>query len=144
MIILSPVTDGWSQLQCLNQRKGGNGNRYYLSRFMTKPTKRHVPPAKTQISLGFLPAWSESSLSAWRKLGSLATHWAHSKNSDQTRRMRSDWADAQADLTLLCVHSHFDGFVLRRLIHDQSTRKLCWGSNSRSLRICSQTRCWPH
>ena len=33
-----------------------------------------VRPAKTQISLGMRPVWSESSLSAWRKLGSLATH----------------------------------------------------------------------
>ena len=33
-----------------------------------------VRPAKTQISLGICPVWSESSLSAWRKLGSLATH----------------------------------------------------------------------
>ena len=31
-----------------------------------------VRPAKTQISLGIRPVWSESSLSAWRKLGSLA------------------------------------------------------------------------
>ena len=38
---------------------------------MTKPTKWPVRPAKTQISLGI---WSESSLSAWRKVGSLATH----------------------------------------------------------------------
>ena len=28
--------------------------------------------------------WSESSLSAWRKLGSLATYWAHSEDSVQT------------------------------------------------------------
>ena len=51
---------------------------------MTKPAKWHVRPAKTQISLGIRPVWSESSLSAWRKLGSLATHWAHSEDSDQT------------------------------------------------------------
>ena len=44
-----------------------------------------VRPAKTQISLGIRPVKSESSLSAWRKFGSLATHWAHSKDSDQTR-----------------------------------------------------------
>ena len=31
-----------------------------------------VRPAKTQISLGVCPVWSESSLSAWRKLGSLS------------------------------------------------------------------------
>ena len=43
-----------------------------------------VRPAKTQISLGIRPVWSESSLSAWRKLGSLATHLVHSEDSDQT------------------------------------------------------------
>ena len=47
-------------------------------------TKWHVRPAKTQISLGICPVWSESSLSAWRKLGSLVTHWAQSEDSDQT------------------------------------------------------------
>ena len=52
-----------------------------------------VRPAKTQISLGIRPVWSESLLSTWRKLGSLATHWAHSEHW-------SDWADAQADLSL--------------------------------------------
>ena len=50
---------------------------------MTKPTKC-VCAQQTQISLGIHPDWSESSLSAWRNLGSLATHWAHSKDSDQT------------------------------------------------------------
>ena len=39
-----------------------------------KTNKVSVRPAKTQISLGTRPVWSESSLSAWRKLGSLATH----------------------------------------------------------------------
>ena len=46
-----------------------------------------VRPVKTEISLGIRPVWSESSLSAWRNLGSLATHWAHCKDSDQTGRM---------------------------------------------------------
>ena len=46
-----------------------------------------VHPAKTQISLAICPVWLESSLSAWRKLRSLATHWAHSEDSDQTGRM---------------------------------------------------------
>ena len=39
-----------------------------------KTNKMSVRPAKTQISLGIRPVWAESSLSAWRKLGSLATH----------------------------------------------------------------------
>ena len=51
---------------------------------MTKPTKWPMCPAKTPISLGIHPVWSESSLSGWRKLGSLATHWAHSEGSVQT------------------------------------------------------------
>ena len=41
-----------------------------------KTNKWHVRPAKTQISLGIRPVLSESSLSAWRQLGSLATGWA--------------------------------------------------------------------
>ena len=70
---------------------------------MTKPTKWHVRPAKTQISLGIRPVWSESSLSAWRKLGPFATHWAHSEDW-------SDWADAQADLSHLWVRMPFCWF----------------------------------
>ena len=70
----------------------------YMSRLMTKPTKWSVRPAKTQISLGICPVWSESSLSTWRKLGSLATHWAHSEDSDQ------------ADLSLRWAHRSFCWF----------------------------------
>ena len=63
-----------------------------------------VRPAKTQISLGIRPVWSESSLSAWRKLGSLATHWAHSEDSDQTERMpRLIWVFAGRTATLLVL-----------------------------------------
>ena len=40
-----------------------------LSHGMTKQTKWSVCPAKTQISLGIRPAWPESALSAWSKLG---------------------------------------------------------------------------
>ena len=65
------------------------------SRDMTKPTKWHLRPTKTQLTLGIRPVWSESSLFAWRKLGSLATHWAHSEDSDQT--------------------GHFVGLVMRQL-----------------------------
>ena len=33
------------------------------------------------------------------------------------RRLWSDWADAEADLSLRWGHSHFVGFVMRRLIY---------------------------
>ena len=49
--------------------------------------KMATRPAKT----GICPVWSEFSLSAWRKLRSLATHKARSEDW-------SDWGDAQADL----------------------------------------------
>ena len=76
------------------------------SRLVTKPTKWHMRPAKTQISLDIRPVWSESSLSAWRMLGSLATctHCAHSEDSDQTGRMpRLIWVFAGRTPILLVL-----------------------------------------
>ena len=85
--------------------------RRHLSHLTTKPTKWHVHPVKTQISMGIRPVWSESSLSAWRKLGSLATLGAHSEDSDQTGWMsRLIWVFAGRTC-------HFVGFVMRRLIY---------------------------
>ena len=74
------------------------------------PTSRSgVQHSTTEPPRSFRQVWSESSLSAWRKLGSLATYWAHSKASDQ-----SGWI-AQADQSLCWAHSHFVGFVMRQL-----------------------------
>ena len=64
---------------------------------ITKLTKWHVRPAKTLISLGIRPVWSESLLSAWRNIGPLTTYWAHSEDW-------SDLADVQADLSLRWAH----------------------------------------
>ena len=67
-----------------------------------KTNKTSVRPAKTQISLGIRPVWSESSLSAWRKLGTLATHSAHSKDSGEAGRMpRLIWVFAWRTLILM-------------------------------------------
>ena len=41
--------------------------------------------------------------------------WILSYPLNAQRRLWSDWADAQADLSLCCAHSHFVGFVMRRL-----------------------------
>ena len=71
---------------------------------MTKPTKCHVRPAKTQISLGIRPVWSESSLVCLKKTRilsyPLSAQWRH----------WSDWVDAQADLTLCWAHMAFCWF----------------------------------
>ena len=69
-----------------------------------KTNKVSVRPAKTQISLGICPVWSESLLSAWRNLGPLATHWAHSEDSDQTGWIpRLIWVFAGRTLILLVL-----------------------------------------
>ena len=38
-------------------------------------------PSKDSDEPGIHPVWSESSLSAWRSIGSLTTHWEHSEDS---------------------------------------------------------------
>ena len=86
-----------------------------MSRLMTKPTKWHVRPAKTQISLGIRPDWSETSLSAWRKLGSFATHWAHSQDSDQTGWLpRLIWVFAGHTVILLVLSWVAQMFLLKQ------------------------------
>ena len=42
--------------------------------------------------------------------------WVLSYPLSAQRRLWSDWADAQADLSLRWVHSHFVGFVMLRLM----------------------------
>ena len=41
--------------------------------------------------------------------------WVLSYPVSAQRILCSDWADAQADLSLRWAHSHFVGFVMRRL-----------------------------
>ena len=55
-------------------------------------------------SADWASVWSLSSLSAWRKLGSLATHWAYSEDSDQTGQIpRLIWAFAGRTVILLVL-----------------------------------------
>ena len=72
-----------------------------------KTNKMSVRPAKTQITLGIRPVWSESSLCA--QWVAKDPSFLHADSEDW-----SDWADA--DLSLRWAHSHFVGFVMRRLI----------------------------
>ena len=52
-----------------------------------KTNKMSVRPAKTQISLGISPVWSESSLCAQWVAKDLSFLRADSEDSDQTERM---------------------------------------------------------
>ena len=74
-----------------------------MSCSMTKPTKWLVHLAKTLISLCICAVWSESSLCAqWVATDPRFLH-GDSEDSD----LWSDWADAQADLSLRWVHRSF-------------------------------------
>ena len=74
-----------------------------------KTNKMTVRPAKTQISLGIRPVWSESLLcTQWVAKDPSFLH-ANSEDSDQTGRMpRLIWVFAGRTY-------HFVGFVMRRL-----------------------------
>ena len=61
---------------------------------MTKTNKMTVRPAKTQISLGIHPVWSESSL--WAQWVAKNLSFLHADK----RRFWSDWADVQSDQSL--------------------------------------------
>ena len=105
-----------------------------MSHHMTKPTKLLVRPAKTRISLGICPVWSESLLSAWRNIGPLTTYWAHSEASDQTGR-----------IGVFAGHTcHFVGFFVQRLIYAKNLKNLLlWNQNTddhESLFAASYTR----
>ena len=83
---------------------------------MTKPTKWLARPAKTQIRLSICPVWSEPSLSTWRNIGPIASHWAHGKDSDQTGWMpRLIWVFTGGT-------GHFVGLVTRLFIWSRSTK----------------------
>ena len=59
---------------------------------------------RLKISLSICSVWSESLLSAWSKLGSLAIHWAHCEDSDQTGRMpRLIWVFTGRTVMLLVL-----------------------------------------
>ena len=70
-----------------------------------KTNKMSVHPAKTQISLGIGPVWSVFPIR-------MKKAWVLSYPLSAQRRLWSDWADAQADLSLCWAHSHFVGFVM--------------------------------
>ena len=99
-----------------------------------KERKRHERPAKTQIGLGIRPVWSEFSLFAWRKLGSLPSHWAHIEDYDLTGRMpRLIWVFAGRK-------DHFVGSVMRRLIYFRRAfafklKCSCWKEKCRCVDI---------
>ena len=110
-----------------------------MSLCTTKPTKWPVHPAKTEISLGIHPVWSESSLCThWRVKDPSFLH-ADSKDSDQTGRMprlvrvvagcTSHFVMRWLIYKFNLITEHFEtltvGLVRKWLILSVSTKTLC-------------------
>ena len=92
-----------------------------MSRILTKPTKWHVHPATTQISLGICPVWSVFALWVAKDPSFLQVD---SKDSDQTGQMpRLIWVFARRTC-------HFVGFVTMWLIFLASALASCSEVNS--------------
>ena len=80
----------------------------HLNHLMTKPNVA-VRPAKTQVRLGIRPVWSESSLSAWRKVETLATHWTHSEGSEMSETEPIRGFKCYRNKTGSFILNHFPG-----------------------------------
>ena len=100
-----------------------------MSHCTTKPTRWHVRLAKTQIRLGIRPVWSESSLCAWRKPGSLATNWAPAKTLIRQGGCPG-WFESSLGV----------GFVVLRLIWGDGFRQSA--TSLALMSACMRTRAW--
>ena len=116
---------------------------YHSSCSMTKPTTWPVDPAKTQISLVSL--WSTT----WRRFGPLATHKAHSKDSDQNGCMpRLIWVftghiDNFVGLVVLHLINSFDILNLLKnniLLSQQQIHKWDGAWQNQQNDLCTQRR----
>ena len=75
-----------------------------MSRDMTKPTMWLCAQRRLRSAWASSPPRIIRVFAAWRKLGSLATHWAHSEDSEQTGRVpRLIWVFAGRTLILLVL-----------------------------------------
>ena len=81
-----------------------------------KTNKMAVLPAKTKISLGIGSLLLNCMGYLIRVVAvRMKKDWVFSYPLSAQRRLWSDWADAQADLSLRWAHTHFVGFVMSRL-----------------------------
>ena len=72
--------------QCHNCK--GLSSTMYIWATLWQNQQCGCAPSEESDQPGHLcPVWKESSLTAWRKLGSLANHWADIKDSDKTGRI---------------------------------------------------------
>ena len=104
--------------------------RRYMSQRTTNPTKWHVRPVKTQISLDIRPGWPVFTVC-------MTKAWVLSYPLSTQQRLWSDWADAQADLRLRWAHMPFCWFchVLAHIIN-LTQRLTMWQRSHHPLISC--------
>ena len=76
-----------------------------------KTSKKACAPSEDSDQPGHLPSLIRVFAVRMKK------YWALNYILSAQWRLGSDWADAQADLSLRWAHSHFVGFVMKRLIY---------------------------
>ena len=114
-----------------------------MSRLVTKPAKWHVRPAKTQISLGIHPSSLIRVFAVRMKKAQVLSYPLRAQ-----QRLWSDWADAQADLSLRWAHRPHCWFcheAAHIVLKDSLSQPLWkpylshkWTTNAQtSLRICT-------
>ena len=108
---LGPIDSSFRWQRLIGQHRYTGWSRTSLCPRSNEPShdktnKMARAPSEDSDQPGYHPVWSESSLSAWGKLGSLATYRVHSEDSDQTGGMpKLIWAFAQSDQSSLGAQS---------------------------------------
>ena len=136
--------------------------RSYLSCLTTKPTKWCVRPAKTQISLGIRPVWSESSLCTQWVAKDPSFLYADSEDSDQTGHTAESSLGAQPHCWFCHVAAHLWVIntdyqrewqyylitLIKSLIHgckkENSFSMPCWWLWNTVWQPFSSIVCWYH
>ena len=94
-------------------------------------------PPKTQISLGIRPVRSESSLSAWRNLGSLATHWAQRRLIRVSRC--PDWSESSLGAQIILLVLSWGGSYITSVLQRGARRWKKEWKTFNSVNSCSKT-----
>ena len=105
---------------------------WYMSCCMKKQQQNDLCTQRRLRSAWASAQFDQSSLSARRNLGSIATHWVHSEDWP-------DWGDAQADLSVCWVHMSFRWFCLAAA-HMDSAKRIWYLSPMRAAKVQASLR----
>ena len=125
----------------LSAKQGSHWYHFYNVFGMTRPGIDPTPILTYRTRSGRSTTWaiggSESSLSAWGKLGFLPTQWAHRDDSDQTGRMRRViWVFAGR--TVFCWFCHEAAHIYVSVYHNAINFNYMWNNSKINNSKCSE------